>query len=125
MAFATDPPFCLTYPVGYFDKKDPSTMMIQNPDNHPVALMVSDMVVHQLLVLDSPDHNYTRTNCGRCLLIPRGVQFGSKLFPEIVILRNHATPYPDPTTRQEAPSTAWTHCSEELLGTGNCIQCRR
>ena len=45
MAFATDPPFCLTYQVEYFDKKGPSTMTIQNPDNHPVALMVSNMVV--------------------------------------------------------------------------------
>ena len=26
-----------------------------------------------------------------------------ELLPEIVILRNHATPYPDPTTGQEAP----------------------
>ena len=65
--------------------------------------MVSDMVMHQLLAWDCPEHKYTRTSCGGCLIIHRDVQFGHKLFPEIVILRNHAAPYPDPTIGQEAP----------------------
>ena len=41
-----------------------------------------------------------------CLLIPRGVQFGPKLFPELVILRNHAGPLVDSGTGHEAPF--WT-----------------
>ena len=44
MAFATDPLFCLAYPVEYLEKKDPGTMMIQNPDNHLVTFMGNNMV---------------------------------------------------------------------------------
>ena len=40
---------------------------------------------------------------GRHLLIPRGVYFGGRLFPEIIIPHNHATPYIDLTTTLEAP----------------------
>ena len=103
LAFATDLPFCLAYPGEYLEKKDSGTMMIQNPDNLPVAFMADDMVVCQLLMLDCLEHEYAWMSPGRHLIIPRGVQFGTKLFPEIVILRNHVTPYPDPTTGQEAP----------------------
>ena len=58
----------------------------------------NDMVICQLLAQDCSECEYERTSHGGCLLIPRGVHFGQKLFPEIVILRNHATPYSDPTT---------------------------
>ena len=44
-----------------------------------------------------------RTICNGCLLIPRGVQFTKDLFPEIVVLWNHAAPYCDPKTGKEAP----------------------
>ena len=132
MAFATDPPFCLAYPVEYLEKKDPGAMTIWNPDNHLVTFMVNDMVMCQLLMWYCLEHEYERTSCGGCLIIPRGVQFGQKLFLEIVILRNHAAPYPDPTTGQEAPfmncgafqqhGPTVPRCCPE---TGNCIPLRR
>ena len=46
---------------------------------------------------------YERTNRNGCLLIPRGMQFTKELFPEIVVLWNHAAPYHDPKTGKEAP----------------------
>ena len=42
------------------------------------------------------------TTRNRCL-IPRGMQFPKDLFPEIVVLHNHAAPYHDPKTGKEAP----------------------
>ena len=65
--------------------------------------MVNDMVIHWLLMWDCLECEYERMSCGGHLIIPRGMQFGQKLFPEIVIPRNHAAPYPDPTTGLEAP----------------------
>ena len=41
--------------------------------------------------------------CHGCLLIPRGMQFPPDLFPQIVMLHNHATPYCDPKTGKDAP----------------------
>ena len=62
------------------------------------------MMVRRLLsVLNWDPTERKRTKGGR-LLIPRGVQFGPKLFPEIVIPRNHAGPLFDSTTWQDAPT---------------------
>lgn len=72
MAFATDPLFCLAYPVEYLEKKDPGAMMIRNLENHPVMYMGSNMFVNQLLALDYSKRDYLRTSHGRCLIIPRG-----------------------------------------------------
>ena len=80
MAFATDQPFCLAYLVEYVEKKGIGAMTIWNPDNHSVAFMGSDMVVHQLLVRDCLEHEYKRTCRGGHLIIPRGMQFGWRLF---------------------------------------------
>ena len=41
--------------------------------------------------------------CHGHLLIPRGVHFLPDLFPQIVVPCNHATPYHDPKTGEDAP----------------------
>ena len=87
MGYATDPPFSMAYPLKFVKKDNPGAMTFWNPDNHPVTFMVNAMVVCWLLMWDWPEHEYMRTNHGRQLIIPRGMQFGHKLFPEIVILR--------------------------------------
>ena len=70
---------------------------------HHVLVQINKMFVLccVLKVQHCLESEYERTN--GCLIIPRGTQFGQKLFPEIVIPRNHAAPYPDPTTGKEAP----------------------
>ena len=40
---------------------------------------------------------------GRCLLIPRGMQFGPGLFPDLVMLCNHVAPLIDSFMWQEVP----------------------
>ena len=96
-------------------------MMFWNPDNNPVVFLGSEMVVCQVLVWDCSECKYERTNHNRHLIIPRGVQFGKELFPEIVILRNHAAPYPDPTTGKEAPFiTVGTFNSMDTGIAGDC-----
>ena len=116
MAYATELLFCVAYPLEFVDKKDPATMTFRNLDNQPVAFMGMEMIIHQLLMRDCPEHEYVRTNCNRCLIIPRGVQFGKELFPEIVIPQNHAAPYHDPKTGNEAPFiTVGPFCSMDTL----------
>ena len=88
MAFATDPPYCVVYATDY-KNNDPSKMTPREPLNHVYAMVTSNMVVRRLLSLpnwEPADRKHTK---GGHLLIPRGVQFGPGLFPEIVIL--HAT----------------------------------
>ena len=66
--------------------------------------MVTDnMMVRRLLSVLNWDPTERKHTKGGRLLIPRGVQFGPKLFPEIVIPRNHTGPLFDSTTWQDAP----------------------
>ena len=103
LAYATDPLFCMAYALDFINKDDPATMMFRNHENHPVSFTGDGLIICQLLVQDCTEHKYERTTCNGCLLIPRGMQFTKELFPEIVVLRNHAAPYCDPKTGKEAP----------------------
>ena len=78
-------------------------MTFRNQQNHPVSFTSDGLIIHQLLTQDCMQCKYMMTTCNGHLLIPRGMQFPKDLFPEIVVLRNHATPYCDPITGKEAP----------------------
>ena len=120
MAYATDWPFCVAYPLEFMKKDNPGAMTFPNLDNHPVAFMANAMVIHQLLVRDCLEHEYASTSHGGCLIIPRGTQFGHKLFPEIVIPTNHAAPYSWSHHRTGSSVYDWgllaqqTHCFQVL-----------
>ena len=109
MAFATDPPYCVAYAVDYKHTSDPSKMTPHEPLNHAYSMVTNNMVVRRLLSLpnwDPSDRKQTKGGHLLILLIPRGVQFGPGLFPEIVIPHNHAGPLIDSITWQEVPF--WT-----------------
>ena len=120
MAFTTDPPFFMAYPLEFILKRDPAQMTFRNQQNHPVSCTADGLLVHQLLTWDCPEHGkYTLAACNGCLLIPRGMQFPQDLFPEIVVLCNHAEPYRDPKTGKEAPfMTVGPFSSRDMLFCG-------
>ena len=101
MAFATGPPYCVVYSADY-KTNDPSQMTPCHPLNHAYAMVTTNMIVRRLLSLPHCEPVDRRQNIGGRHLIPRGVQFGPALFPEIVIPRNHAAPPFDPVAWQEA-----------------------
>ena len=105
MAFATDPPYCVAYSADY-KTNDPSQMTPHHTQNHMYAMVTTNMIVRRLLSLPHWEPMDRRQTKGGCLLIPRGVQFGPALFPEIVMLRNHASPPVNSVSWQEAPF--WT-----------------
>ena len=102
MAFTTEPPYCVAYAVDYQDN-DPSKMMPHKTLNHPYAMVTNNMMVRRLLSVLNWDPSERKRTKGGHLLIPRGMQFGPKLFPEIVIPRNHAGLLVDSAMRQDAP----------------------
>ena len=102
MAFATDPPYCVAYSADY-KTNDPSQMTPCHTQNHSYAMVTTNMIVRRLLSLPNWEPMVRKQTKGGHLLIPRGVQFGPALFPEIVVPRNHASPPVDPVTGQEAP----------------------
>ena len=86
MAFATEPPYCVAYAADYEDK-DPSKMMPRETLNHMYAMVANNMMMRRLLSVPNWDPAERKRTKGGYLLIPRGVQFSPKLFPEIVIPR--------------------------------------
>ena len=102
MGFTTEPPYCVAYAADYRDK-DPSKMTPREPLNHSYAMVSDNMMVRRLLSVPNWDPSERKRTKGGCLLIPRGVQFGPKLFPELVILHNHAGPLVDSATGHDAP----------------------
>ena len=102
MAFATEPPYCVAYAAEYRDK-DPSKMMSRDPENHWYVMASEKMIVRWLLSVPNWEPSEKKCIKGGCLLIPRDVQYGPKLFPELVVPRNHAGPLIDSATGQDAP----------------------
>ena len=103
MGFATDPPFCMAYPLSFIDKEDPARMTFWNPQNHPTFFTADVLLVRQLLTRDFPPHEHMTDKCRRRLLIPRGVHFSTDLLPHIMVPHGHAAPYSDPRSGAEAP----------------------
>ena len=102
MAFTTEPPYCMAYAAKYRDK-DPSRMTPRDSDNHWYVTVSEKMVVRQLLSVPNWEPPERKRIKGGRLLIPRGVQYGPKLFPEVVVPCNHAGPPIDPAMGQDAP----------------------
>ena len=109
MAYATDPPYCTAYPMNFFDSMNSSIMTICHSNNHPTAFEASRMVVCQLLPYNNSDPNHARLNQGRCIIIPQGMHFGRKLFPEILTPHNHAMHFAHPKTKEEIPFVTVGH----------------
>ena len=105
MAFTTEPPYCVAYAAEYRDK-DPSKMTPREPENHSYVMVSNKMIVRRLLSVPNWDPSERKHTKGGHLLIPLGVQYGTKLFPELVVPCNHAGPLVDSATGHDAPF--WT-----------------
>ena len=105
MAFTTEPPYCVAYAADY-QNKDPSKMTPRETLNHMYAMVTDNMMVRRLLFVPNWDQTERKHTKGGHLLILRGVWFGPKLFPEIVIPCNHAGLLFDSPMWQDAP--LWT-----------------
>ena len=103
MAFATDPLFCTTYPLSFVHKDGPAQMTFRSQQNHPVSFTGDVLLVHQLLAWDCSQCEYVMDRYHGCLLIPKDMEFLPELFPQIVVPCNHANPYCNPKTGEDAP----------------------
>ena len=93
----------MAYPLSFVCQGDPTQMNFRSLENHPVSFNAAGLLVCQLLARDCPLHEYMMERCHGCLLIPRGVHFSPKLFPQILIPHNHVTPYRDPQMGEDVP----------------------
>ena len=78
-------------------------MTSRDPDNHWYVTVSEKMVVRRLLSVPNWEPSERKRIKGGRLLIPQGVQYGPKLFPELVVPHNHAGLPIYPATGQDAP----------------------
>ena len=45
MGYATEPPFCVAYPLEFINKKNHAAMTFRNQDNQRVAFMGMEMII--------------------------------------------------------------------------------
>ena len=77
-----------------------------DPENHWFVTVSEKMIVRRLLSMPNWEPSEKKHIKGGHLLIPWGVQYDPKLFPELVVPRNHAGPPIDPAMGQDA--LLWT-----------------
>ena len=63
MAFATELPFCVAYPLSFVHKDDPTQMTFRSQQNHPTSFTTDVLLVRQLLARDCPLREYARDKC--------------------------------------------------------------
>ena len=61
MGFATDPPFCIAYPLSFANKDDHVRMTFRNPQNQPASFGADILLVRQLLARDCSMREYAET----------------------------------------------------------------
>ena len=104
MGFATEPPYCMAYPLSFaLIGMIQHMMTFRHPQNHPCSFTADVLLVRQLLARDCSPHEYMTDRSCRHLLIPRGVHFSTDLLPQITVPRGHSAPYSDPQSGVEAP----------------------
>ena len=86
---------CYMYAAEYKHTDDPSKMTFHEPFNHDFVMTASNLVVWCLLAVVNWNLVERKLATGGRLLILRGVQFGPRLFPDLVMLHNHAAPLID------------------------------
>ena len=104
MAFATDPPFCMAYPLHFVHKNDPAQMTFRSQQNHPISFTVDSLLVHQLLV-----HGIVHSVSTWWIGIMGAFSFLGVCvsllisFHRLLSLAITTTPYRDPKTGEDAP----------------------
>ena len=103
MAFATDPPYCVAYSMDY-KTNDPSQMTPRHTQNHPYAMVTTNMIVRRLLSLPHWEPTVRKqTKGGRTFSSQEACSLALHCFRKSVVPHNHASPPVDPVTWQEAP----------------------
>ena len=78
-------------------------MTFRDPLNHGFAMVASNLAMRRLLSVPNWDPVERKLTTGGHLLILRGMHFGPKLFPDLVMARNHVAPLIDSIMQQEVP----------------------
>ena len=103
MAPPTEPPYCLVYPIHFFNDMPEDLKNQLHMDLFPPGLCCWECVCHRLIHLANLHEKWETIMGGSHFLLPRGAQYNDNLLPRLIRPWNHRILLVDPVTAQPYP----------------------
>ena len=103
MAPPTEPPYCLMYPIHFFNDTPEDLKNQLHTDLFPLGLCFQECVCHQLIQWANLHEKWETIIGGSRFLLPHGAQYDDNLLPWLIRLQNHRSLLVDPIMAQLYP----------------------
>ena len=103
MAPPTEPPYCLMYPIRFFNDMPEDLKNQLCTDLFPLGLCCRECVCCRLIQQANLHEKWETIMGGSCFLLPRRAQYNDNLLPCLIRPWNHRSLLVDPITAQPYP----------------------
>ena len=103
MALPTEPPYCLVYPIPFFNDMPADLRNQLHMDLFPPSLCCQECVCHWLIQRANLHEKWETIMDGSCFLLPCGAQYDENPLPQLIRPQNHRSLLMDPITAQPYP----------------------
>ena len=103
MALPTEPPYCLVYPICFFNDTPADLRNQLHTDLFPPGLCCWECVCRQLIQWANLHEKWETIMGGSCFLLSHEAQYDENPLPWLIRLRNHRSLLMDPITAQHYP----------------------
>ena len=103
MAPLMEPPYCLVYPICFFNDTPTDLRNQLHRDLFPLGLHCRECVCCQLIQQANLHEKWETIMGGSCLFLPRGAQYNNNPLPWLIRPRNHRSLLVDPVMAQPYP----------------------
>ena len=103
MAPPTEPPYCLVYPIRFFNDTPADLTNQLHTDLFPPGLCCWECVCHQLIQRANLHEKWETIMGGSHFLLPRGAQYDENPIPQLIRPQNHRSLLVDPLMAQPYP----------------------
>ena len=98
-----EPPYCLVYPIRFFNDTPTDLRNQLHMDLFPPGLCCQECVCHQLIQWANLHKKWETIMGGSHFLLPRRAQYDDNLLPQLIRLQNHRSLLVDPVMAQPYP----------------------
>ena len=99
----TEPPYCLVYPIRFFNDTPADLRNQLHTDLFPPGLYCWECVCRQLIQWANLHKKWETIMGGSRFLLPHGAQYNENPFPRLIRPQNHRSLLVDPVTAQPYP----------------------
>ena len=103
MALPMEPPYCLVYPIRFFNDMPADLRNQLHTDLFPPGLCCRECVCHRLIQRANHHEKWETIMGGSHFLLPHGAQYDKNLLPQLIRPQNHRSLLMDPVMAQPYP----------------------